>query len=406
VKELRDRTMQILGDLVGFPTVTSESNLPLIDYAVSSLEKLDASIHLTYDLTGLKANLLATIGPQVDGGVVLSGHTDVVPADEADWTGAPFVAMRRHGRIYGRGTADMKGFLACALAMAPTFANSGLVRPVHLALTFDEEVGCHGAPLLIHDLLASGFMPEAAIVGEPTGMGIVTAHKGCYEYTTAITGIEGHGSQPQRAVNAVQHGARFVAGLMDIGAKLCRDAPPSSVYDPPHTTISVGSMHGGTARNIVAGECVIEWEMRPVRSADARRALAEIAALEEELGRDMRAVSPDASIATITEGAVDGLEHVDDSPAVLLVADLLGESERHTAAFGTEAGLYQMAGIPAVVCGPGAIEVAHRPDEYVGLDQLERCLTMMRGLVKTLSTSRHPHQPTTERTDAVDEPSG
>lgn len=379
---LRDPAMLLLGDLVGFPTVTTDSNLDLIEYAASHLEPHATDLRVTHDETGHMANLLATIGPSIDGGVVLSGHTDVVPAEETDWTGAPFVAMRRDQKIYGRGTADMKGFLACSLAMAPRFAAMPLERPVHIALTFGEEIGCRGAPLLVEDLLANGPKPSAAIVGEPTGMTMVTAHKGCYEYTTTITGIEGHGSQPHLGVNAVQYGARFVTRLMELADELKDRAPEASPYDPPHTTISAGTMRGGSARNVLAGECVIEWEMRPVNREDARYALDSLERFADELRADM---GEDGNLFTVAVGEVDGLEDDPSSAAIGMLGEILDTTETHAVPFGTEAGIYQLAGIPAVVCGPGNIEVAHQADEYVSLDQLETCLDMMEGLGETLS---------------------
>lgn len=382
MNSFRDDAMLLLGDLVGFPTVTSESNLDLIDYAANHLEPHATETRLTRDQTGLKANLLATIGPNIDGGVVLSGHTDVVPADEVHWTGAPFVAMRREQKIYGRGTTDMKGFIACAMAMAPRFGELTLKRPIHIALTFDEEVGCHGAPLLIRDLLSNGPKPMAAIVGEPTEMGVVTAHKGCYEYTTTIIGVEGHGSRPDAGVNAVQHGAQYINKLMELGEEL-RTMPTQGVgYDPPHTTVSVGTMHGGTARNILAGECVIDWEMRPVTRADAEFVLDELGHFETTLAASM---GKGTSIQTVAVGEVDGLEHVRSSQAVALASELVGRSDTSVVPFGTEAGLYQQAGVPAVVCGPGSIAVAHQPDEFVSLEQLETCLDMMERLGEKLS---------------------
>jgi acetylornithine deacetylase len=381
MNRLRDPAMLLLGDLVGFPTMTSEPNLDLIEYTADHLRPHASDIRLTHDEDGQKANLLATIGPMVDGGVLLSGHTDVVPADEADWTGAPFVAMRREQRIYGRGTADMKGFIACALAMAPTFSGADLQRPIQIALTFDEEVGCRGAPTLIADLLANGPKPAAAIVGEPTEMAIITAHKGCYEYTTTITGLEGHGSQPDLGMNAVHLGARFIGRLIELSEVLRGRASAASPYDPPHTTVSAGTIHGGSARNVLAGECVIEWEMRPISRADADFALAEVAAFEEEA---REAMAPETALVTVREGEVDGLEHDPESAAMRLMQDLLDTKDTGVVPFGTEAGLYQMAGIPAVVCGPGSIEVAHQPDEHVGLDQLEACLDMMERLAERL----------------------
>lgn len=374
--------MLLLGDLVGFPTVTTESNLDLIEYVADHLTP-HGDIRITRDETGQKANLLATIGPNLDGGIVLSGHSDVVPVEEEDWTGAPFVAMRRDQRIYGRGTTDMKGFIACALAMAPIYSKMGLARPLHIAVTYGEEIGCRGAPLLITDLSTNGPKPAAVIVGEPTGMGIVTAHKGCYEYTTRITGVEGHGSQPDHGVNAVHHGAAFVSRLIDLGEQLKDRAPAESHYDPPHTTISVGVMRGGSARNILAGECLIEWEMRPVTRDDARFVLDAVEEFETRLRKD---TGPEAAIVTVTEGEVDGLEDEPRSTAVQLLKELLATDVTSVVPFGTEAGLYQKAGIPAVVCGPGSIEVAHQPDEYVSLEQLEACLDMMEGVGEKLST--------------------
>jgi acetylornithine deacetylase len=385
MRELRDAAMMTLGDLVGFPTVTDESNLDLIEYSRNILEPYASDVRITHDDQGFKANLFATIGPNIDGGVILSGHSDVVPAEDSDWTGPPFLATRRKQKVFGRGTADMKGFIACALVMAPEFARSNLSKPIHIAITFDEEVGCRGAPILIADLERNGPKPAAAIVGEPTSMGIVTSHKGCYEYTTYLTGLEGHGSAPALGVNAVQYGTRYVSKLLELASELERRAPDTSPYDPPHTTISVGTMAGGTARNVIAGECVLQWEMRPVRQADARYVLDELRHFEHFLGTEMRTITPDASVVTMTEGAVDGLEDIPDDTAFNLVSSILGDPGRQAAAFGTEAGLYQLAGIPAVVCGPGTIEVAHRPDEHISLDQLESCLVMMKGLIGKLS---------------------
>lgn len=381
---LRDDAMFLLGDLVGFPTVTSESNLDLIDYVVEVLKPLASEIRITRSEIEPKANLLATIGPATDGGVILSAHSDVVPADELGWTGAPFVAMRRHQKIFGRGTADMKGFLACALAVAPTLARLDLKKPVQIAVTFDEEVGCRGAPLLIDDLCANGPKPATAIVGEPTGMSIVAAHKGCYEYTTTITGVEGHASQPEQGINAVQVGARYITELMRLGEELRANPPENSPYDPPHTTISTGTVYGGSARNVVAGECVVEWEMRPVTGADARRVLESLREYETKL---LEEVGPNGGIATVSEGEVDGLESDPESAAVSLLRDLLGADDVSTVPFGTEAGLYQQAGISAVVCGPGSIDVAHQPDEYVSLEQLDDCLAMLEGLGEELSSA-------------------
>ena len=384
---IRDTTLQILGDLVAYPTVTAEPNLDLIAYAQSRLDAVGARMTVTYDERREKANLFATIGPAVDGGVVLSGHTDVVPADPVDWHSNPFQVSRRDDRLFGRGTADMKGFIACVLALAPAFSAAALRVPVHVALTFDEEVGFRGAPVLLDELVRSGPSPAVAIVGEPTGLRIIAAHKGCYEYTTTFTGAEGHGSAPAKGVNAVEYGARYVARLLDLRDELTARAPGDSAFDPPATTISVGTISGGTARNIVAGTCALEWEMRPVQRSDADHVLASLASFEQQLVAEMRRTHPDTGVSTVAVCEVDGLDKVADSPALELARLLLDGAEEDVVAFGTEAGLYQQAGVPAIVCGPGSIDVAHRPDEHVSIGQLDGCIAMLQRLLTHLSRS-------------------
>ena len=279
----------------------------------------------------------------------------------------------------------MKGFLACALAAATGYAELPLRLPVHLAMTFDEEIGCQGAPVLLDELARTGPKPSAAIVGEPTSMRVVTAHKGCYEYTTTVTGLEGHGSTPARGVNAVEYAMKLVSRLVDLHAEFAGAAPADSPFDPPHTTISVGAVSGGTARNVIPGQCTFEWEMRPIRRADAEYVKRELALVAARLESEMRCTYPEARIETVAVGEVDGLEPSLDSPAVGLMRNLLDSVAFDSASYGTEAGLYASAGIPAVVCGPGSIEVAHRPDEYLDVSQLEACLGMMTRLGRFLA---------------------
>lgn len=381
----RDRVLELLGELVAFPTVTGDSNLALVDRCRSLLEEVGATTTVTTDPSGTRANLFATIGPEVDGGVVLSGHTDVVPAGDLGWQSPAFAIDVRGGRVHGRGTVDMKGFIACVLAMAPTAAAADLQRPLHVALTYDEEVGCRGAPRLLAELTRTGPRPAAAIVGEPTMLGVIRAHKGCFEYTTTITGREGHGSLPAEGVNAAEFGARYVARLLALRDELARRAPAGSGFTPPGTTLNVGRIHGGTARNVVAGRCTVEWEFRPVQADDASFVQAEVEALEAELTDQMRQVDPAAGINTVVEGAVDGLEDDPGSAALALCRRLLGDAVGDVVSFSTEAGLFQRAGIPAVVCGPGSIAVAHQPDEYIALEQLDRCGQMLRSLVDELT---------------------
>lgn len=376
-----DESCAILSDLIGIPTVSADSNLELIAYANERLDRIGARTHLTLNPEGTKANLFATIGPDVDGGVILSGHTDVVPVEGQDWTTDPFQAHRAGDRIHGRGACDMKGFIACSLAMASEFAAAKLQRPLHLAFTYDEEVGCMGAPVLIEALRESGRRPSVCIIGEPTGMKVIEGHKGCFEYTTRFEGLEGHGSVPDRGVNAVEYAVRYVSELMRTSDDLKPRAPAASPFDPPWSTISVGRMEGGIAHNVIPNRCAVDWEFRPVNRADAdyvRTRIRDYA--EQDLLPRMQAVHANASIRLEIVGEVGGLEPMSESEAVALAQALTGGNAVDVVSFGTEAGLFQEAGIPTVVCGPGYIDQAHKPDEYVDLAQLEQCLAMIRNL--------------------------
>tara|TARA_Y100001934_G_scaffold214434_1_gene254018 strand:- start:7481 stop:8653 length:1173 start_codon:yes stop_codon:yes gene_type:complete len=376
--KLLQPTREHLTRLIQFPTVSSDSNLDLIHYAQQVLEDAGARTTLTYDAHGRKANVFGTLGPDVDGGVVLSGHTDVVPVEGQAWDTDPFAAHDTGERTFGRGSCDMKGFIACALALAPTYAQMPLARPVHFAFTYDEETGCLGAPVMLDALREHGPQPSIAIVGEPTSMQIIEGHKGCYEYTTNIVGLEGHGSEPGKGVNAVEYGVRYVTRLMELGKQLQAKAPADSAFEPPWATISVGAMHGGIARNIIAKECAIEWEMRPVQGGEAEFVMDEITRYaEDDLLPAMQTVYPEASLVTHTIGAVGGLEPMKNAAAVELARTLTGGNSTGLVSFGTEAGLFQDAGIATVVCGPGSIEQAHKPNEYVDHSQLQQCLDML-----------------------------
>ena len=384
--QLLARTREILGELISFPTVSADSNLELIAYAADLLSEAGAALSISRDETGAKANLFATLGPHVDGGIVLSGHTDVVPVDDQEWTGDPFVMDERGGLLYGRGTCDMKGFVAACLAMAPAYAKLDLKRPVHFAFTYDEETGCFGARALMAEIAKADFRPSVAIIGEPTSMRVIEGHKGCYEYTTEFIGREGHGSQPDLGVNAVEYAVRYIGKLLDIGEHLKGRAPPQSRFDPPWTTIQVGRIAGGAARNVIAGRCEVEWEMRPVQDTDVSFVKSDIEAyVDGVLKPAMKAVSPGADVITHTIGEVEGLQVASESEARDIVFELTGSSEADVVAFGTEAGLFQAAGMSAVICGPGSIEQAHKPDEYIALDQLQACLDMLDRLKSKIS---------------------
>lgn len=381
----REETLTILGDLIGFATVSADSNLALIDYAAHRLDELGAEVKVYRDESGAKANLFATVGPETDGGIVLSGHSDVVPVADQDWSSDPFEMRIADGKAFGRGTCDMKGFIAAALAMAPHYARSDLKRPVHFAFTYDEEVGCLGAQALMHDLALLPFRPAVCIIGEPTEMRIIEGHKGCCEYTVTFTGMEGHGSQPDLGVNAVEYAVRYVTRLMELREALKSRVPEGSRFDPPWSTLQIGRLSGGVAHNVIPGHATLEWEMRPVVNADMDFVKGEIAAyVTDELLPAMRKVSPDADIVTQVIGEVDGLEPVPESEALRIVAELTGANGADLVAFGTEAGLFQRLGISTVVCGPGSIEQAHKPDEFIALDQLDQCLAMLAKLTAKL----------------------
>ncbi len=378
-------TRAILRQLVAFQTVSTDPNLALIEWVADHLVGLGARVEVLGDASGSKANLFATLGPEGDGGIVLSGHTDVVPVADQDWSSDPWELREEGGLLYGRGTCDMKGFIAATLVAARDYAGSDLRRPLHFAFTYDEEVGCLGARDLVGTLTARGLKPAMAIIGEPTEMRVVEGHKGCHEYTTRFTGAEGHGSAPDLGVNAAEYAARYVGRLLDLREALKPRAPATSRFEPPWTTINIGGIHGGMAHNVIVGKAEVEWEMRPVQPSDADFVRDGIAAYARDvLLPAMQAVAPDASIETEVVGEVVGLTPMDANAARDLVAELTGANGADVVSFGTEAGLFQGMGMSAVVCGPGSIRQAHRPDEFVAEDQLAACLDMLAGLGRKL----------------------
>ncbi|APX89101.1 acetylornithine deacetylase [Brevirhabdus pacifica] len=376
-----ERSIDILGDLIAFPTVSADSNLEMIAYLADRLGDIGAQVRLMQDPSGTKANLFATIGPEGDGGIVLSGHSDVVPAQEPDWQGDPFTMRRADGRLYGRGSCDMKGFIAACMALAPEWAAAPLRRPLHLSFTYDEEVGCIGARHLVEELKAANIRPAMAIIGEPTEMRIIEGHKGCCEYSTVFHGLEGHGSQPDLGVSAVEYASRYIARLLDLREELQTRAPAESPFDPPWSTLQIGRVEGGVAHNVIAGRCQVDWEMRPVTNEDREFVKERIDRYRDEvLLPAMRRVSPAAFIETLVIGEVEGLEPMPENEARHLVAELTGANSADVVAFGTEAGLFQSMGMSAVLCGPGSIAQAHKANEFVSLDEMRRCLDMLSGL--------------------------
>ncbi len=379
-----DQTADLLARLIAYPTVSADSNLAMAADLAARLEASGARVELFHDAGGTKANLFATLGPDAPGGIVLSGHTDVVPVADQIWHSDPFALRADGGRLYGRGSCDMKGFIAAAPVMAPEFAARDLRRPVHFSFTYDEEVGCLGARALVPELRRRGLRPAMAIIGEPTGMRVIEGHKGCCEYTVRFTGLEGHGSSPHRGVNAAEYAARYVRALIDLRAALMLRAPADSRFEPPWTTVNVGRIAGGSAHNVIAGRAEVDWEMRPVQDGDAdfvKSAIARV--VEQDLLPMMRAVHPGADIATEVIGEVAGLQVMPDNAARDLVAGLVGAGDAGVVPFGTEAGLFQQMGMSVAVCGPGSIEQAHKPDEFVSLDQLGTCLDMLARLARS-----------------------
>jgi acetylornithine deacetylase len=375
------RTIEVMRDLIAFPTVSSESNQAMMAYAANLLEDCGAQVDLIQSPCGTKANLFATLGPVVDGGILLSGHSDVVPVTDQNWSTDPFEMVEQDGRLYGRGSCDMKGFIAATLAMAPHFAKQVKTRPLHFAYTYDEEIGCFGAQHLAQTLKARELTPRVAIIGEPTSMRIIEGHKGCYEYSTHFHGLEGHGSAPDLGVNAVEIAVRYVNELLDLKQKLQGMAPDNCPFEPPWTTVNVGAMNGGVAHNVIASKAQVDWEMRPVQTSDAdfvKAALADFC--EADLLPRMRATYPDAKIELETIGEVAGLVPTLKNEAKQIVAKLTGANGADLVAFGTEAGIFQALGTDVVVCGPGSIEQAHKADEFLSIDQLSQCLTMLERL--------------------------
>ena len=382
-----ETTKSILADLIAFPTVSYDSNLDMIDYIAGYLEERGARVDVFKDETGHKANLFATIGPDGDGGLVLSGHSDVVPVTDQDWTDDPFQMVECEGKLFGRGTCDMKGFIAATLAMAPEFAKAPLTRPIHFAFTHDEETGCIGAGHLVEALRERDIHPSMAIIGEPTMMRIIEGHKGCYEYTTRFQGLEGHGSAPDVGVNAVEYAVRYVNRLMELREDLKSMTPAGSQFEPPWTTMNIGALQGGSVHNVIAPKAEVKWEMRTVQTSDADYVKSEIGHYcENVLLPAMQAVHPNASIETEIMGEVAGLIPTDENEARQIVSELTGANTTDLVAFGTEAGLFQSLGMDVIVCGPGSIEQAHKADEFLAIDQLTQCLTLLEKLTKRFST--------------------
>ncbi len=379
---------EVLRRLIAFPTVSRDSNLDLIAYARDRLATAGARIRLTHDDTRRKANLFASFGPSTDGGIVLSGHTDVVPVDGQQWCSDPFELQERDGRYYGRGCADMKGFVAVVLTLVPEFAGRGLRQPLHVALTYDEEVGCLGVGPLVDDLAAVGIRPAACIVGEPTMMRPVIAHKGKSAYRCTVRGVSCHSAYAPRGVNAVEAAAEAIAFLKRM-ARRYRDAGPyDRGFDIAHTTVHTGVIRGGTALNIVPDTCVFDFEFRNLPGDDPAAMFDEFRRfVAQAIEPEMHAVDGACGFTIETLSSMPVLDNRPEAAVVGLAQELSGVAEFGKVSFGTEAAHFQRRGIPAVVCGPGSIAQAHKADEYVQIGQLLKCEEFMRRLMARMGAA-------------------
>ena len=383
LQSLYENSIKILFDLISFKTISGEDNSSLIDYCDNILKNLGASSFRTYDEDKKRVNLFATLKAKKTNGkipIILSGHTDVVPVSKS-WSTDPFKATVKDDKLYGRGACDMKGFIACSLAYAPVYSKSDLDRDIHFSFTFDEETACQGAPILIEELKKKGIKNGICIVGEPTNMKIIDAHKGCYEYTTHFEGLAGHGSAPDKGVSAVEYAVKFVNKLLELREILKKRAPKKSTFDPPYTTLQIGGISGGIARNVIADRCRVDWELRPVVKEDGVFINSEIDKfVNEKLLPDMKKIYPKSSIKKEVIGEIIGFERDEKSEACNLISSITGDNLREAVSFGTEAGLFQEIGISTVVCGPGSIEQAHKVDEFIKLNELKKCLKLLDGI--------------------------
>ncbi|WP_369958616.1 acetylornithine deacetylase [Pseudomonas benzenivorans] len=372
MSELSSR--ELLAELVAFPTVSRDSNLALIAFIRAHLEGLGLACELDYNAERTKANLYARLGPDGPGGVMLSGHSDVVPVDGQAWTVEPFRLSERDGRLYGRGTADMKGFIACVLASLPRFLARPLRRPLHLAISYDEEVGCLGVRSLVAALAARPDKPALCLIGEPTELRPVLGHKGKLAMRCQVRGAACHSAYAPLGVNAIEYAARLIGKLGEIGQRLAAPERRDARFDPPFSTVQTGLIQGGRALNIVPADCRFDFEVRALPADDPREvadALRDYA--ETELLPQMRARSDASAIDLQPLSAYPGLATAPDGEAAELLALLSGRRDFGTVAFGTEGGLFAEAGIPTVVCGPGSMEQGHKPDEFVTQAQLDGC---------------------------------
>ena len=372
----------ILTALVGFDTVSRYSNLDLIAWVEQYLDRHGVKHERIYDETGKKSNLWATLGPADVPGYILSGHTDVVPVDDQNWTDSPFKLTERDGKLYGRGSTDMKGYVACCLAAVPDMLNANLKKPLHLAFSYDEEVGCIGARGIVAKLPERPAKPIACFVGEPTGMDVVIGHKAKRSLKVTVHGRTCHSSLAPLGVNAVEYAARVITKIRDISDRMARKGARDELYDVPFTTGHTGYLHGGTALNIVPDIATFEFEFRTIaadKSADLAREVIDYA--KTVLEPEMQAVAPEAGIVFEDRSEFAGLNTAENAEVTLLAKQLSGRNSHSKVAYGTEAGLFSDAGVPTIVIGPGLIDQAHKADEFIAITELEKCGVFLNRLI-------------------------
>lgn len=383
---IKPETLAMIERLIGFDTISRDSNLGLIEWTRDYLKDYGIESRLTYDAAGNKANLFATVQKGNKPGIVLSGHTDVVPVDGQNWASDPFKATLRGDRLYGRGACDMKSYLAVILAMAPRFAAANLKAPIHFALSYDEEVGCIGARGLLEDLARNNIRPAGAIIGEPTSMQPVIAHKGKRAYKCCVRGKEAHSALTPQGVNAIEYAARIITYIRHMAERLQACEPRDYGFDVPFTTLQTGVISGGTAGNIVPRECIFQFEFRYLPGADPDALEREIKDYAERvILPEMQRSDPNTGISIETKAEIPGLNTAEEDKVTCLAQALSRNKSTGKVAYATEGGLFQQAGIPAIICGPGSIEQAHKPDEYVTLEQVALCESFMERLLEQMS---------------------
>jgi acetylornithine deacetylase len=379
-----DAQVEWISRLVAFDTSSGRSNLPLTDDVEDWLTAQGVRCRRVKSPDGTKANLYAVVGPDQPGGILLSGHSDVVPVTGQAWDTDPWTATLKDGRLYGRGTCDMKGFCGTALSLVPEFLAAPLARPLILAFSYDEEIGCIGAPAMIEEIVTSVPRPAAVIVGEPTMMRVVSGHKGSAQFRTTVTGIPAHSSETEQGVSAVEIAARLIAGIAKIRASNKRRAPADSPFSPPYSSLVSNLIQGGVQQNIIAGECTFRWEMRLLPGDDVATVREPFDALVREMEAEMHLVGPGAAVETVQVTSVPPLAPRENDEAVELARALTGANQLNFVSYASEAGQFQQAGFPTAICGPGSIDDAHKANEFVALDQIERCATFIRKLIPRL----------------------